>query len=337
MKNIAREECHLAKRLPPEGVVFGEVHIDALHCDCAQEGIVLAVSLDSNRTICHLWLAGTVWKTWCEAQLGTADVTSIDAVLLTEILEWGVQPWLTSFGATIVQCHSMLSPCSLLPGYLSITFNWQVERHPFQALLLGDSGAYLDVITARIPSQARPAVALPPLACALYIGWGRLSLGDLQALDIGAGLRVKTFGNPLAGEFALLVARRIGARITCLGDNKMHIDELVQDITSLLDDEQVLSPSDDRSPLALDTLPQILLVEVGHVDITLGALRAMSVGDILPAETVFSPAVTLRLNGRAVGQGELIRCGDDFLVRVCRWYPAEAKAESTISDGVNAR
>lgn len=114
----------------------------------------------------------------------------------------------------------------------------------------------------------------------------------------------------------------------------MQINELVQDIESLLEEGQPQCLPDDHTPISLDALPQTLLVEVGQVEMTLGTLRMLNVGDILPAEVGFSSTVTLRLNGRAVGQGELVGCGDAFLVRVCRWYPHETTNEPVLQDEV---
>lgn len=336
MTNLAAEECSLTKRLPPEGVIFGGVHIGALHWHGHQDGIVIDVSFDSGYADCHLWLAGEGWLTWCETQLGTDDVTTIDSVLLAELVEWGISPWLTASGATVVRHHAAPPPCSLLPEQVAVTFSWQVDQHRFQAVLFGDTRAYLDGIAASIPPKMRPVGDSPPIACALYVGGCHLSVGDVQRLTVGAGLRVQAFGDPRGGEFVLLLTRRIAARITFHGETEMHIDELVQDIGSLLDDERLAPPPDDMLSLNIDALPQILLVEVGKVDITLGALREVKTGDLLPAETSFSSSVTLRLNGRAVGQGELIRCGNDFLVRVCRWYPSETSTDPIMQDGVNA-
>ncbi|EEB0004262.1 FliM/FliN family flagellar motor switch protein, partial [Salmonella enterica subsp. enterica serovar Schwarzengrund] len=34
----------------------------------------------------------------------------------------------------------------------------------------------------------------------------------------------------------------------------------------------------------------------------------------------FAPEVTIRVNDRIIGQGELIACGNEFMVRITRWY-----------------
>lgn len=65
----------------------------------------------------------------------------------------------------------------------------------------------------------------------------------------------------------------------------------------------------------LAALPQKLLVEVGQ-----GSLRTLQVGDTVAVNAEFSPEVTLKLNGCAIGKGALIGCGARFLVQIRQWY-----------------
>lgn len=326
----------MLKSLPPEGVILGDVHIGVQQWDGVQEGVVMDTRLTSGSASCPVWLADAGWRAWCEAHLGTDDAAGIDAVLLAEIAEWAMQPLLKACNARGEQRPFALRACSLLPGQIAVTFSWQVEQQRFQALLLGNASVYLERILAGLKPQVRSIGTPLPLMCGVYVGWSRLTLCDLRKIATGVGLRLCTFGDPNAGEFALLIAQRIAARIRFHGENEMHINALVQDIESLLDAEQQACPLDERLPLDLDALPQTLLVEVGQVEITVGALRTMNTGDILPVEVGFSSTVTLRLNGRAMGQGELVRCGSDFLVRVCRWYPMETAMAPLEQDEVIA-
>ncbi|EFS7613174.1 YscQ/HrcQ family type III secretion apparatus protein, partial [Salmonella enterica] len=46
----------------------------------------------------------------------------------------------------------------------------------------------------------------------------------------------------------------------------------------------------------------------------------LKTGDVLPVGGCFAPEVTIRINDRVIGQGELIACGNEFMVRITRWY-----------------
>ncbi|MFC7506690.1 FliM/FliN family flagellar motor switch protein [Pantoea stewartii] len=115
----------------------------------------------------------------------------------------------------------------------------------------------------------------------------------------------------------------------------MKIEALVNDMESLLaEDSDRAGPA---SPLSyhLDALPQKLLVEVGQIDIALGTLRTLREGDLIATEARLSPDVKLRLNGRVIGEGELIACGESYLVRVTQWFVHPSDAQSIGEDTVN--
>lgn len=100
----------------------------------------------------------------------------------------------------------------------------------------------------------------------------------------------------------------------------MKFDELVQDIETLLAQGSPLLKSDGESSIELEQIPQSVLFEIGRASVEIGQLRKLKTGDVLPVGGCFAPEVTIRVNGRVIGQGELIACGNEFMVRITRWY-----------------
>lgn len=100
----------------------------------------------------------------------------------------------------------------------------------------------------------------------------------------------------------------------------MKFDELVQDIETLLASGSPMSKSDGTSSVELEQIPQQVLFEVGRASLEIGQLRQLKTGDVLPVGGCFAPEVTIRVNDRIIGQGELIACGNEFMVRITRWY-----------------
>jgi len=314
---MVRNEYELASCLPAEGITLHEVNIALTKWECAQSGRVFAVTL--GETECDVWLPESVWQTWCEAVIGCSDANLIDPLLLAGIAEWGLSPLLSASDVRMTRSNGYPRSCSCLPQ-LALTFSWQIDHHHFSALLLGWPAIYFQSIAKQEIPAVRPIHLLPPLAFPCYAGWCSLLLSELRGLNVGDGVRMQTFGNIRAGEFILSLSSDLVARVNFGLENNMQINELVQNVESLLIEEQDELDGQQPQPMSIDELPQRLLVEVGVVDVSLGDLRVLSVGDLLPADVRFGTEVRLKLSGRIIGTGELVGCGDSFLVRINRWY-----------------
>ncbi|ECH6000102.1 SPI-2 type III secretion system apparatus protein SsaQ, partial [Salmonella enterica subsp. enterica serovar Kentucky] len=134
------------------------------------------------------------------------------------------------------------------------------------------------------------------------------------------GVRIHCFGDIRLGFFAIQLPGGIYARVLLTEDNTMKFDELVQDIETLLASGSPMSKSDGTSSVELEQIPQQVLFEVGRASLEIGQLRQLKTGDVLPVGGCFAPEVTIRVNDRIIGQGELIACGNEFMVRITRWY-----------------
>ena len=77
--------------------------------------------------------------------------------------------------------------------------------------------------------------------------------------------------------------------------------------------EQGTGPSLDSS---LDELQLKLVCQVGSVELSLAQLRELGVGSVLALAPRMHEGVDLMINGRRVGQGQLVKIGDGLGVRL---------------------
>jgi type III secretion protein Q len=69
---------------------------------------------------------------------------------------------------------------------------------------------------------------------------------------------------------------------------------------------------------ALDELPVRLVFEVGRADFTLGEIRQLAPGAVVPLVRPLSEALDIVANGKRIGSGTLIKVGDSIGVRIIR-------------------
>lgn len=333
MTLISSEESDLAGMLQTEGMEFGALHVAAQRWTDSPQGRLFSVTAED--TPCGVWLAESDWQGWCEATLGTSLEKEVDAQLLAGIAEWGLSPLLQASGAKLHNQPGEPRRCSLLNQYFALVFAWQIDGYAFRCVLFDWPTTWFHAIAQQVNPSVRPVRLLPPVAFACYAGWCQLSVHEMTSIGSGTGLRMSPFGRPRDGELVVLLATGSAARIRIGEGGEVKIEALVNDMESLLaEDSDRAGPA---SPLSyhLDSLPQKLLVEVGQIDIALGALRTLREGDLIATEARLSPDVKLRLNGSVIGQGELIACGDSFLVRITQWFVHPSDAQSIGENTVN--
>lgn len=332
MTRISSEESILAGMLQTEGIDHGAFHVTAQHWTDSPQGRLFSVTAEDTQ--CGVWLAESDWQRWCEGTLGTASEQEVDAQLLAGVAQWGLSPLLQASGAKLHNWPGEPCRCSMLNQYVALVFAWQIDGYAFRCLLFGWPTTWFRAIAQQISPRARPVRLLPPMAFACYAGWCQASVHEMTSIGPGTGLRMSPFGRPRDGELVVLLATS-AARIRIEDGGEVKIETLVNDMASLLAEDSDRAGS--ASPLSyhLDSLPQKLLVEVGQIDIDLGTLRTLREGDLIATEARLSPDVKLRLNGSVIGQGELIACGDSFLVRITQWFVHPSDAQSIGEDTVN--
>lgn len=335
MTLISSEESDLAGILQTEGMEFGALHIASQRWSDTPQGRLFSVTAED--TPCSVWLAESDWQRWCEGTLGTSSEKDVDSQLLASIAEWGLSPLLQASGAKLHNPPGGPRHCSMLNQYITVVFTWQIDGYTFRCVLFGWPTSWFRSIAQQISPGTRTIRLLPPVAFACYAGWCQASVHEMTSIGPGTGLRMNPFGHPRDGELVVLLATGSAARIRIEEGGDVKIEALVNDMESMLaEDSDRASPV---SPLSyhLDSLPQKLLVEVGQIDIALGMLRTLREGDLIATDARLSPDVKLRLNGSLIGQGELIACGDSFLVRITQWFVHPSGVQSIGEDTVNTR
>lgn len=141
---------------------------------------------------------------------------------------------------------------------------------------------------------------------AVVAGQQHLSLGELRSLRPGDVLMLE----PGPG-LLLELAGRLQARCQYQGE-VLRLQEALQ--APLLHMENTMTDVDAAA--ALDDLPLKLVCQVGSLELTLAQLRELGAGSVLQLNTPGVDSVDLMVNGRRVGQGQLVKIGDGLGVRL---------------------
>ena len=188
---------------------------------------------------------------------------------------------------------------------LELTFANQPAMHA--QLDLSEGAA---VLLAQLLDQHAPFEpdTLPDLrqTLAVVAGQQHLSLGELRSLCPGDVLMLE----PGPG-LLLELAGRLQARCQYQGE-VLRLQEALQ--APLLHMENTMTDVDAAA--ALDDLPLKLVCQVGSLELTLAQLRELGAGSLLQLNTPGVDNVDLMVNGRRVGQGQLVKIGDGLGVRL---------------------
>lgn len=81
--------------------------------------------------------------------------------------------------------------------------------------------------------------------------------------------------------------------------------------------QKLEDPEIAKAPLSLIDHVQIEVEALlGSKPITIAELNALSQGDVIALGTQINDPVTLRVNGRIIGSGEIVTVNDRFAVRI---------------------
>lgn len=166
------------------------------------------------------------------------------------------------------------------------------------------------------------AVSFP---ATLRLGATKLELGTLRALMPGEvvlfehGQRARR-GGPERGH-VLLAGRRIAGAHRSLGG--WRLEEAPRDgdprealMGGVMIDAKVDDGSDGET--GEDDLPVMLCFDLGHLELTLAALRALGPGSVLALPAPSDAPVRITVGGRTVGAGELVEIEGQLGVRLMR-------------------
>ncbi|WP_434563141.1 type III secretion system cytoplasmic ring protein SctQ [Pseudomonas sp. Z5-35] len=205
------------------------------------------------------------------------------------------------------------------PPVLSLMLQVEVAQHSPWAVPLHMSAHAARLIAELLDQYAAPATQ--PLA-ALYLplavegGEAWLSVAELRSLRPGDVLMLEDW--PEAQVRLVLGAHR-QARAERDGETLKLLEKLTA-VNFLKEHPMsvttVGSDLDTALDTTLDDLPLKLVCQVGSVDLSLAQLRELGAGSLVQLAPQMHAGVDLMVNGRRVGQGQLVKIGDGLGVRL---------------------
>ena len=173
---------------------------------------------------------------------------------------------------------------------------------------------------SKIPASVSLQFAIPPLTPA---DWAGLTPGAVFV--VGRGGRRPAFQAHACGQSWPLAPTGAGWRIEGPAQPipRMHEDSTMTDTPSeaVADGDQGEAAAPPPDPeAAVRGLPAQVVFEIGRLEMPVGKLAELQPGYVFPVPAQLEGAnVTIRANGEAVGQGELVSVGDTLGVRLLSW------------------
>ncbi len=254
------------------------------------------------------------------SSLGVAFAGIEIAALPEELLLGVLEAWLADPIAAL-QSHAVslqLEAWQTTEPNVAATLGWELTwdgRERFLAGTLHATTESLNFITGlasrALPQPARDADAIPfPVQVAL--AHLPLPLSTLQALMVGDVL----FPPLSRGDWAQ------GKCELWSGENLLGLANRQQQTVRILNMKQSIEANPTASnsgPLRVDELPVQVVFDVGQVELSVGQLRTVGEGYTFELPGVPERLVTIRANGREIGQGELVEVGEKVGVRIVSW------------------
>lgn len=298
--------------------------------------MTVAVRLGGERLI----LAAS-WPTF--ARLGEHPdrrraLNEVDPELAALWLEAVWLPWLEPLeamfgvGIRVEPAAPQARPAN--PVDVMLAFDLDGETHPLHVgLTTAAAERLLPLFDRCFPTQRSRAEGVP-VTLNLVFGDQTLTLGEWRSLRPGDVVMLEPFVHDDPDGAALRVADRLGCSVVLEADgvrlkgplaplapsraSNPPCDENLMSEPPVDNDKSSSGPQTDVDNPSLDALPVRLTCELGSVEISLGELRELGEGSVLPLERRPERAVDLLVNGRRMGHGRLVAIGDGIGVQIER-------------------
>ncbi|WP_353980370.1 type III secretion system cytoplasmic ring protein SctQ [Salinicola endophyticus] len=284
------------------------------------------------------------------------SLASVDAELAALWLEALWQPWLAPLEAAL-DCDIRLDPLAPpAPAManpqgqagdaadtahansvtLTLAYTLGTTSYPLALALSAPLAERLHpLFEARFPPCPAPAQALPVTA-RVHAGQQWLTLAEWRSLGPGDVVMLEppyaepdTLAVSVAGRCAAATPTAEGVRLLAPPRVPAGGHPATRPAPRQRDQEAaamtqppVDSPRDDTAPEPdvdnFDSLAVALTCELGRLTLTLGELRELGQGSVLPLARRPERAVDLMVNGQRMGQGRLVMIGDDLGVQIER-------------------
>lgn len=189
-------------------------------------------------------------------------------------------------------------------------------RDGLTAVLVADAPALglLAQLARRLPLESPAPDPQTPLALRLELAETRLAIGTLRALAVHDVLVPDTMIEAGSPKVWLRADGRHAARARLEG-HSLIIESTVEKKTTPVPQVSPDSAATD-APAQLDEVEVRLSFDLGEKVLTLAELAALKPGQVLELDAPLERLVRIRVNGRLIGRGELVRVADQVGVRI---------------------
>lgn len=263
---------------------------------------------------------------WWRASLGTEAHAALPAGWIEPALAFAVErvsARLESLGRGPLRLTSIAAtaPGGRVEGFHPLWLEAALGAEQITGLL------HLDSLSLLLVSSVMPAPGAAseggrhgalPVALRLCIGQTRLEWSELRKLRPKGLVFIAEPWSSQAGELILqapeLAGRSWGLRAVMSGA-QLNIIERVHLMNAPVQDD----PSTGERSESLDQLPVRLSFDLGERILTLAELQALDAGSAINLDRPLQDFVTIRVNGLAVGEGQLVDMDGRLGVMVSRW------------------
>ena len=102
-------------------------------------------------------------------------------------------------------------------------------------------------------------------------------------------------------------------------DNNMDLQDLLAGNAEAAPEAPALAPAlpePERLSPFRHRIPVTLTLEAGSARITLQELADLGPDSVVPLDTIVGEPLTIKVNGAAIGKGEVVVCGENYGLKV---------------------
>ncbi|KLU21497.1 hypothetical protein EOS_35590 [Caballeronia mineralivorans PML1(12)] len=288
----------------------GDVELTLDYRELGGEGLLVSLSVAGQSALA--WVAEAGLSRWLAPKLAAPTFADLPPDLVRPLAAWALAPLVRHADAADV---ADIIVNDMVRGTCTTGFGCVVTLTRDDASLslrpIGWPTRVLKDLAQTMISRVAPH-RLPPLPIPLVAGWGLLTRAHINSLSVGDGVVLGTSASVERGELWLFQHRPL-ARVM-LFDDKWQVNWVMDGQEMRRDMEGM--PLKDEATLLQDDVAFTVVAEVATMTLSLDELQGLSAGQILNTGVAYDGRVALKVNGRKIGCGRLIRIGEQLVVRV---------------------
>lgn len=251
--------------------------------------------------------------------LTSMDLTGLPGAMLLELALLGLIEPVEQLAGLPLRVGDNAAALDAQPLVVSLNMQVQLAQGAPLRVALQLSAVAATLLADLLEQHATPAAhSLPALHLPFSVETGEagLSIAELRSLNPGDVVMLDDW--PHRQARLVLQGRCLHARAE-LDGNTLKL--LEQPIALNFPKEHPMTGSAESATSQsldslLDDLPLKLVCQVGSVELSLAQLRELGTGSLVQLTPQLHEGVDLMVNGRRVGQGQLVRIGDGLGVRL---------------------